>query len=117
MYSDIVKVDSKGRITIPSAIRLLFGVEEGDKLILLIDEEEQKIELRNIKTSNLVICRMVDNLGNVIESLSKISGNVIAFNCRCYDASCSKFKCRFIVEEKILRGLSNSNLQCFSTNP
>ncbi|MCC6055071.1 MAG: AbrB/MazE/SpoVT family DNA-binding domain-containing protein, partial [Desulfurococcaceae archaeon] len=69
MYSDVVKIDSKGRITIPSAIRLLLNMEEGDKMVLLFDEDELKIELLSTKATNVIVCKLLDDFKNVVEML------------------------------------------------
>jgi AbrB family looped-hinge helix DNA binding protein len=116
MYSDVVKIDSKGRITIPSAIRLLLNMEEGDKMVLLFDEDELKIELLSTKATNVIVCKLLDDFKNVVEMLKKLSNGVIAFSCRCYDTSCNKFRCKFILEEKALKSSNNMSLQCLSTN-
>jgi|UniRef100_A0A7J3YUQ0 looped-hinge helix DNA binding domain, AbrB family len=116
MYSDVVRLDSKGRITIPSVVRLLLNVEEGDKLVLLFDEEGSKIELRIAKANNVVTCKMQDSIRNIVELLSKVGNDVISFYCRCYDASCNKFKCKFVLKEKIVKSLDSNNLECFSTS-
>jgi len=40
MRSNIIKMDSKGRISVPFSLRNLFGINCGDKLILETNEKE-----------------------------------------------------------------------------
>lgn len=42
---ETVKVDSKGRITIPSAIRELFNIREGMYLLMIADRNSKEIKL------------------------------------------------------------------------
>ncbi|MDK6027965.1 AbrB/MazE/SpoVT family DNA-binding domain-containing protein [Ignisphaera sp. 4213-co] len=112
MYADIVKVDVKGRITIPSALRLLLNIEEGDKLIILFDEDLQKIEIVSAKSSDLTLCTITSSLNKVLELLTAIGNNLIAMNCRCIDASCNRYRCKLIISKNWFKMEKPKDLQC-----
>lgn len=49
---ELVKVTSKGQITIPVAIRKLLGIQEGDKILFV--EEGEKVVMMNASTNALL---------------------------------------------------------------
>lgn len=49
---ELVKVTSKGQITIPVAIRRLLGIQEGDKILFV--EEGEKVVMMNASANALL---------------------------------------------------------------
>ncbi len=96
MFSDVVKVDSKGRITIPAALRLLLNISDGEKLILIFDENSNKIEIRLPKPGNTLMCNDVIDKNTLLEIIKKFNANIIS--CRCKDDHCSLYYCRIFIE-------------------
>jgi len=56
LIAEVVKVDAKGRITIPAYVRLLLNVDEGSKVLMHVDEERGVITLRSFQ-EKWVRCR------------------------------------------------------------
>ena len=56
MYVEILKVDGKGRITIPSYMRIALGIEPNSRVILALDEERKVIEVRICEPGTLFTC-------------------------------------------------------------
>ncbi|MEM0026835.1 MAG: AbrB/MazE/SpoVT family DNA-binding domain-containing protein [Ignisphaera sp.] len=112
MHADVVKVDSKGRITIPSTLRLLLDIEEGDKLILLFDEDTQKIEILGPGSNNPVICIAVNPLKNMLDIISDIGNDLIAITCRRIDEEHGEYKCKIVLNKKALELGKTKGLKC-----
>lgn len=96
MYEEIVKVDSKGRITIPATLRLVLGIEEGSKLLLVADPDNMKIEIK-VVPQNIVFEKRVINENELINFLSKHIAMLYALSC--YRISEHAFQCRIAVSE------------------
>jgi AbrB family looped-hinge helix DNA binding protein len=86
-FRELVKVDSKGRITIPLSIREAFGIREGMNILLFADLDEKKIFLSPIpehaRLAELTI-RVEDRPGVVAEiskTLADHGVDIIALKC------------------------------------
>ncbi|MEL9940080.1 MAG: AbrB/MazE/SpoVT family DNA-binding domain-containing protein [Ignisphaera sp.] len=112
MYADVVRVDSKGRITIPSTLRLLLNIEEGDQLVLLFDESTQKIEILGPGTDNPVVCITANPLENVLDIISNIGNDLIAVTCRRIDEERGEYKCKIVLNKKALELGKAKGLKC-----
>jgi len=97
LYEEIVKVDSKGRITIPATLRLILGIEEGSKLLLIADPDSMKIEIK-VVPQNIVIEKRVVNENELIEFLSKHITMLYALSC--HRISEHTFQCRLAISEQ-----------------
>lgn len=91
-----MKVDSKGRITIPATLRLVLGIEEGSRLLLVADPDKMKIEIR-IVPQNIVVEKRVINENELIDFLSKHITMLYALSC--YRVSQHAFQCRLAISE------------------
>lgn len=98
--SEIVKVDSKGRITIPQAIREAMGVEPGMLMALIADFDKREIVISPIAAKTEAIyefdINLVDKPGSlaaVTNVLAKHKADIIASKCasiaRGEEASCT----------------------------
>jgi AbrB family looped-hinge helix DNA binding protein len=98
--SEIVKVDSKGRITIPQAVREALGVEPGMLMALIADFDKREIIVSPIAAKPEVVyefdLNLVDkpgSLATVTNVLAKHKADIIASRCasiaRGEEASCT----------------------------
>jgi AbrB family looped-hinge helix DNA binding protein len=96
MFSEIVKLDSKGRVTIPATLRLLLDIKEGEKLVLIFNEDGNKIEIYLPKINNTLLCDDEISKDILLELLRKFKVN--AFKCRCIDNHCDVYRCKIFIE-------------------
>ena len=98
--SDVVKVDSKGRITIPQAVREALGVEPGMLMALIADFDKREIIVSPIATKPEAVYELDLNLVDKPGSLAAVAGvlakhkaDIIASKCasiaRGEEASCT----------------------------
>lgn len=84
---ETVKVDSKGRITIPSAIRELFNIREGMYLLMVADKNNKEIKLVPLPISaQLVKIRLIlEDRTGVIADITKFlaSMNIDIVSTKC----------------------------------
>lgn len=84
---ETVKVDSKGRITIPAAIRELFDIREGMYLLMVADRNSKEIKLVPLPISaQLVKIRLVVEdrtgvLADITKFLASRSVDIISTKC------------------------------------
>lgn len=77
---ETVKVDSKGRITIPSTIRELFDIREGMYMLMIADKNSKEIKLVMLPiTAQLVKVRLLleDRTGVLAEITRFLAGHNI----------------------------------------
>jgi len=84
----LVKVDSKGRITIPQTIRESLGIEAGMLVAMLADTEKKEIIVSPIMAENAKVVQievtMQDRpgaLAKVTSKLSELKVDIIANRC------------------------------------
>ena len=86
MYVEIARIDAKGRITIPSYMRLVMGLESGSRVFMVYDEDRGVIEIRLVKPGELFLCtsefvgvedlkKLLDEYGLHIQTISCIRSN------------------------------------------
>jgi len=73
-----VKIDQKGRITLPSAVRILAGLDEGSEVLLVYDEGRVIIELVPVE-DEIVECDVVGGAGELLVLLSKF--RIVSLSC------------------------------------
>ncbi len=87
--TELVKIDNKGRITIPIVVRELLGLREGSYLVLVMDPSTKQIVLvpANVQGENLyeieILFKDVTGaLAKVSEALAEHGVNQIMTNCK-----------------------------------
>ncbi len=94
VYEEVVKLDSKGRVTIPASLRLLLGLEEGSRLLLIADPDNLRIEIRIIP-QDVTIERIVVKENELAEIVSKYANTMYSMSC--YRRSDDTFQCRVVI--------------------
>lgn len=113
MFSEVVKVDGKGRITIPAALRLLLDINDGEKLVLVYDENSDKIEIHLSRRGSSIFCSDIVSRGALLELLEKFRVNAIS--CRCRDHQCAFYHCKIIISIDEKEGIFSKalpNIKC-----
>lgn len=111
MYTEVVKIDAKGRITIPSYIRLLLNVDEGGKILMHVDEIRGMIMIRTFR-EEWARCKGILAKNDVVELMSR--ANIISINCVNEFSNREQFRCEIIAEgDSIPRDIAE-NIMCFS---
>ena len=86
-FRELVRVDSKGRITIPLSIREAFGIREGMNILLYADLDEKKIFLSPIPDRARLVeinVTVTDRPGVVAEISKTLADNgidIVALKC------------------------------------
>jgi AbrB family looped-hinge helix DNA binding protein len=100
----LVKVDSKGRITIPQTIRESLGIEAGMLVAMLADTEKKEIIVSPIMAENAKVVQievtMQDRpgaLAKVTSKLSELKVDIIANRCTSITRK-EEGECTFIVD-------------------
>ncbi|MFP3285867.1 MAG: ACT domain-containing protein [Acidilobus sp.] len=100
----LVKVDSKGRITIPQTIRESLGIEAGMLVAMLADTEKKEIIVSPIMAENAKVIQievtMQDRPGALAKVTSKLSDlkvDIIANRCTSITRR-EEGECTFIVD-------------------
>jgi len=100
----LVKVDSKGRITIPQTIRESLGIEAGMLVAMLADTEKKEIIVSPIMAENAKVVQievtMQDRpgaLARVTSKLSELKVDIIANRCTSITRR-EEGECTFIVD-------------------
>ncbi|MET1100859.1 MAG: AbrB family transcriptional regulator [Pyrodictiaceae archaeon] len=71
--AEIVRVDSKGRITIPMVVRESLGIIEGMNLILIADTEKKEITISPLPTKTLNLYEFYIEIKDVPGALASVS--------------------------------------------
>ncbi len=86
-FKELVRVDSKGRITIPLSIREALGIREGMNILLFADLDEKKIFLSPIpdRAKLVEINITVEDRPGVVAEISKTLADngidIVALKC------------------------------------
>lgn len=84
---ETVKVDSKGRVTIPSAIRELFNIREGMYLLMVADKNNKEIKLIPLPISaqlakiRLIVEDRTGVLADITRFLASMSIDIVSTKC------------------------------------
>lgn len=109
MYEEIVKLDSKGRVTIPASLRLLLGLEEGSRLLLIADPDNLRIEIR-VVPQDVTIEKIVVKENELAEIVSRYANTMYALSC--YRRSDDTFQCRVVISitrQNIIKEVENNS--------
>ncbi|MET1160739.1 MAG: ACT domain-containing protein [Thermoprotei archaeon] len=86
-FKELVKVDSKGRITIPLAIREALGIREGMNVLLVADIDEKKVFITPIpdRAKLIEITVVVEDRPGAVAEISKTLADrgidIVALKC------------------------------------
>lgn len=84
---DTVKVDSKGRVTIPAAIRELFNIREGMYLLMVADRNTKEIKLVPLPISaqlakiRLIVEDRTGVLADITRFLATLNIDIVSTKC------------------------------------
>jgi len=99
LIEDYVKVDSKGRITLPAHMRLALGIEEGYVLRLVADLERGTIliplyqDWRNIRVDKFT----ASSIDEICQALTKFGDAILKIDCK---RILDNFECTIVFGEK-----------------
>lgn len=113
MYTEIVKIDAKGRITIPSHIRLLLNFDEGRRIFMNVDEAKGIIILRAFN-KKWFQCDGVLMKDQLIEIMAK--AKIISIKCVNEIDNDNMYKCNIVLEYDKSLDKTLANIHCFDNN-
>lgn len=111
MYAEVVKVDGKGRITIPSYVRLLLNVDEGSKVLMSVDEVRGTITLR-VFQKGWVRCFDTLNRDELAELILKAT--VISFKCTSNAPNGESYECDMVIDSGSSHRDILKRINCFN---
>ncbi|MEM1541321.1 MAG: hypothetical protein QW101_02180 [Ignisphaera sp.] len=96
MYIEVVKIDGKGRITIPSYARLILDISEGSNVIMNVDEDRKVIEIRMLR-DKVIECLGIITRDDMVRLISGV--DLISVKCVCEDIqNCSLYRCNILLK-------------------
>ncbi len=103
---EILKVDGKGRITIPRSVREALGIEGGSHVVMIADLDKAEIvilpgasEEGTVAEISLVFKDKPGTLAKIVERMSELGVNQLSTNCRTIKKG-EKAECLIIAEIK-----------------
>jgi len=79
---EIVKVDQKGRITIPAYARILLGLDPGDRVMLHVDPDRLTINMTLLpRDSPIYKCVAEVSERDLVNIVSNLITSILALNC------------------------------------
>jgi AbrB family looped-hinge helix DNA binding protein len=90
--TEIVKVDSKGRVTIPLVVREALNIIEGMNLILIADAERREIILTPLPGEAEKLYELRIEFKDVPGALARISSKLAEFNVDLVTTQCTTVK-------------------------
>ncbi|MET1128989.1 MAG: AbrB/MazE/SpoVT family DNA-binding domain-containing protein [Thermoproteota archaeon] len=108
-FSEVVKVDSKGRVTIPLVIREALNIVEGMTLILVADSEKKEIVLTPLPVESEKLIEIKVELQDVPGALAKAVERLAALNVDQVTTQCTTVKRGEYAECIIIADLSKSD--------
>lgn len=84
---EMVKVDSKGRVTIPMVVRELFDIRDGMYLLMIADRESREIKLIPLPASSRLarVRLLVEDRPGVLAEITKyianLGGDIVSTKC------------------------------------
>ncbi len=108
--SEIVKVDSKGRVTIPLVVREALNIVEGMNLILIADPERREIVLTPLPSSEGRLYELRIEFKDIPGALAKTSEKLAELGVDQITTQCTTVKRGEYAECIIIVDLSNSKV-------
>lgn len=110
MITEIVKVDAKGRITIPAYIRLLLNVDEGGKVLMSIDEEKGIIVLRAFQ-DQWMRCTGILSRNDLLTLMTNTK--IVSIKCASDIDNIDMYKCDIVVAGDVRTHKLFEKLSCY----
>jgi AbrB family looped-hinge helix DNA binding protein len=111
VISEVVKVDAKGRITIPAYVRLLLNIDNGGRVLMNVDEDKGVIMLK-VFQENWTRCWGVLTKRELVKLFNE--AKVIASRCFVLEGKHDEYRCDMVIEGKEVLGEVLGKLNCFS---
>jgi len=74
--TSLVRVDSKGRVTIPQTIREALGIDVGMTMVVIADIDRREIVLAPVSSDTSKLYEFVIDIADVTGALAKLSGKM-----------------------------------------
>ncbi|MEM4942854.1 MAG: AbrB/MazE/SpoVT family DNA-binding domain-containing protein, partial [Ignisphaera sp.] len=104
---EVVKIDGKGRITIPSYARLILDISEGSSVVMNVDEDRKVIEIRTLR-DKAIDCLGIITKDDLIRLINKT--DIISIKCICVDVqNCSLYRCSILMKNSnnVIQAIDN----------
>ena len=74
--TSLVRVDSKGRVTIPQTIREALGIDVGMTMVVIADIDRREIVLAPVSSDTSKLYEFVIDIADVTGALAKLTGKM-----------------------------------------
>ncbi len=112
--AEIVRVDSKGRITIPMVVREALDIVEGMNLILIADTERKEIVVSPLPSEKADLYELYVEFRDVPGALARVSEELAKLNVDQVTTQCTVIKRGEVAECVIVIDLSKANVNAES---
>lgn len=106
--AEIVRVDSKGRITIPMVVREALGIVEGMNLVLIADIDKKEIVVSPLPARVLSLYEFYIELKDVPGALARVSNKLAELGVDQLTTQCTIVKRGELAECIIIADISGS---------
>jgi len=107
--TEIVKVDSKGRVTIPLVVREALNIVEGMNLILIADTDRREIILTPLPSIEAKLYELRIEVKDVPGALAKVASRLAELGADIVISQCTSIKRGEFAECVIVVDVSKSN--------
>jgi AbrB family looped-hinge helix DNA binding protein len=108
--AEIVRVDSKGRITIPMVVREALDIVEGMNLILVADTEKREIVVSPLPSETTSLYELYLEIKDVPGALAKVSEKIAEHNIDQITTQCTVLKRGELAECVIVIDMSKAKV-------
>ncbi len=108
--TDIVRMDAKGRITVPALIRETLGINEGAYLVIIGDSDNKEIILTPIMSSGQNVYEIAVEFQDVPGAFAAISEELAKHNADQVTTRCSTIRRGDIAECTMVVDMSNAKI-------
>ena len=108
--TEIVRVDSKGRITIPMVIREALNIVEGMHLVLIADTDKREILVSPVVSPGALVYEMHIEIQDVPGALAQVTETLARYGVDQISTHCTSVKRGEIAECMIIADFSKANI-------
>ncbi len=108
--AEVVRVDSKGRITIPMVVREALNIVEGMNLVLIADTERREIIVSPIPSMESDLYELHVELKDVPGALAHVSEKLASFNVDQVTTQCTTVKRGEVAECMMVIDMANAKV-------